>query len=305
MDKAFFIGSKSFGLNILKKIFSVSKNIKWTIIHPNDFNQSTSVYEEFLLFCKEKDLDILVCNSVSALTEMVKDFKPDIAIVSGYYQIIPESTLTLVPEGFWGFHNSLLPKYRGGSPLVWQIINGEEIIGSSFFKLGKGMDDGEILHQITIKNNKNYHIKDIINILSGIWEECLPEKFHQLINKTAELKKQDNAEASYCSQRRESDGEIDWSISAYHIDNFIKAQSSPYPGAFTIIDNQKVKILRHSVFEFPLYGSPGKLFQKTSSGVIICCGDSTGLVLKELSVDGVKYQSFDFFEEHKVIKLSH
>ena len=54
--------------------------------------------------------------------------------------------------GVWGIHNSLLPKYRGGSPLVWQLINSEKVVGSSFFKFTSGMDDGVILDQVKIEN---------------------------------------------------------------------------------------------------------------------------------------------------------
>lgn len=102
--------------------------------------------DAFIAYAKEYDLDLLVSKSKSVTHEMVKDHQPDLCFVNGWYQLLLEDTLAIPKFGTVGIHHSLLPKYRGGSPLVWQIINNEEEIGTSVFYLDKGMDSGDIVN---------------------------------------------------------------------------------------------------------------------------------------------------------------
>ena len=152
-ERALFLGSKKFGLEIFKSIYYTSEDLKWRVLCPQDLDDIRTYQDEFLNFCRRENLDLLVVTSVAMVTEAVKDFEPDVMIVSGYYNILPKKLLDLVPLGVWGIHNSLLPKYRGGAALVWQIINGEKELGSSLFKFTTEMDAGEILHQVTINSD--------------------------------------------------------------------------------------------------------------------------------------------------------
>ena len=122
-ERALFLGSKKFGLEIFKSIYYTSEDLKWRVLCPQDLDDIRTYQDEFLNFCRRENLDLLVVTSVAMVTEAVKDFEPDVMIVSGYYNILPKKLLDLVPLGVWGIHNSLLPKYRGGAALVWQIIN--------------------------------------------------------------------------------------------------------------------------------------------------------------------------------------
>jgi len=74
----------------------------------------------------------------------------------------------------WGIHNSLLPKYRGGSHLVWQVINREKVLGSTFFKFSDCMDEGAILDQVSIKNTSNLTIADAGDLIELEWIKKLP-----------------------------------------------------------------------------------------------------------------------------------
>jgi len=142
----------------------------------------------------------------------------------------------------WGIHNSLLPKYRGGSPLVWQVINREKVLGSTFFKFLDGMDEGAILDQVSIKNTSNLTIADAGNSIELEWIKKLPKIWKNFCDGRLVAKDQNHKEVTYCAQRQEFDGEINWQNHASSIDAFIRAQEHPYPRAFFLLNEKKSRL---------------------------------------------------------------
>lgn len=127
--------------------------------------------------------------------ETIKKLNLDLILVMGWYYLIPKSIRKLAKKGAWGFHSSLLPKYAGGAPLTWAIINDEKKTGVTFFRFKDGIDNGDIISQKSFKIEYEDTIKEV-------------------------LKK-----------------------TASEIYNFIRAQSSPYPGAFIkTADGKKIII---------------------------------------------------------------
>lgn len=112
---------------------------------------------------------------------MLNDIGPDVGFVCGWYWLIDRETLDLVPNGLWGVHNSLLPKYRGGAPLVWSILNGDSHVGSSVFKISEGMDDGEILHQVKVKVLPDDNVGSLLEKIEQELIENLPKKWTDLV----------------------------------------------------------------------------------------------------------------------------
>ncbi|MAM89332.1 MAG: hypothetical protein CME36_18685 [unclassified Hahellaceae] len=284
--KALFLGSKSFGLSIFKTIFEASSHIDWTVLCPSDVGDSRSCYNDYVEFCARHDLKLLLAYSLKEVAIEIDAFAPDVMVVCGYYRILPRNVLDKVPLGVWGIHNSLLPKYRGGSPLVWQIINDEKVIGSSFFKLADGTDDGDILCQVRFQAPRDITISQAGAALEGLWIEKLSAHWARLIAGNAVATPQDHLLASYCAQRTEDDGQINWDMSAREIDCFIRAQAAPYPQAFFDYQGKKVRVVKHGADERLIYGTPGQVFSRTVSGeVIVVCGGSSALRLVEVRTE--------------------
>ena len=116
----------------------------------------------------------------------------------------------------------ILPKYRGSSPLVWQLINGEERIGSSLFKFAKGMDDGDILHQVSFKNSSKYTIKTATHKLQQLWDECLSDIWKGFIEEVIMPFKQEHSLATFCAKRKDEDGILDWSLDSNFLELFCR-----------------------------------------------------------------------------------
>ncbi|MDA7546839.1 formyltransferase family protein, partial [Alphaproteobacteria bacterium] len=185
-----------------------------------------------------------------------------------------------------GVHNSLLPKYRGGSPLVWQLINREKVIGSSFFKFSSGMDDGVILDQVKIENAETMTIGEASDSLEQAWISKVPNIWKSFCKGSINPVTQNNNEASYCAQRQESDGLIDWARNAKDVDAFIRAQDVPYPRAFFKLDEKIVRVVKHSLDARKIYGTCGQVFQIIDNRAVICCGDSTAIQISKVLIDG-------------------
>ncbi|MDB3998424.1 formyltransferase family protein [Litorivicinus sp.] len=286
INSAVFLGSKKFGLNLFKALYEADTAVSWTVMCPPDLNDTRTYFSEFQKYAKVKNLDLLTANSPAMIEQYVLDNKPDVMVVCGYYRILSERLLDNVTFGVWGIHNSLLPKYRGGSPLVWQLINREKVIGSSFFKFSSGMDDGVILDQIKIENSDTMTISEASDSVEQAWISKVPNIWKDFCKGNINPVAQNNNEASYCAQRQESDGLIDWTRNAKDVDAFIRAQDVPYPRAFFKLDEKIVRVVNHSVDARKIYGTCGQGFQIIDNRVVICCGDSTAIEISKVLIDG-------------------
>ena len=207
----------------------------------------------------------------------------------GWYWLFDSSVLHFFDFGLWGIHNSLLPKYRGGAPLVWSIINGDHLVGSTIFKISEGLDDGEILHQVKIKNEFNDDISILLSKIEDKLINDLPHYWRLLLSNTAVLKKQDAYKATYCGQRTNLDGLINWSQGAEDVHNFIRAQVSPYPCAFSYLFEEKIYFLQSKVIKITYYGTPGQILKINNSSVYISCGNETVIEVFKIISCGTVY----------------
>jgi methionyl-tRNA formyltransferase len=282
-----FLGSKDFGLNVFKCLYSLSPKLNWTVCHPDDTKDERSVLGDFADFAKSHDIEMRTVRSPSESRELVIELCPDVIFVCGWYWLLEKVEILTPRLGVWGIHNSLLPKYRGGSPLVWAIINGDEIVGSSLFRFTEGMDDGPILFQVNLSIGNNDHIEEITANLNELVVKCLPRYWREIVNGSQIEIPQNHEEATYCGLRTEADGRIDWSQDASYIHNFIRAQSYPYPCAFTELDGEILKIHTSRVFHKTFLGTPGQVLSRSDNAVLVSCGHSTAIFIEKVEFNGL------------------
>jgi len=187
-------------------------------------------------------------NSESYLEHIAK-WQPDVLLALGWYFMIPRRVRKSVPLGCVGIHASLLPKYRGGAPIPWAIINGETESGVTFFYFSDGIDDGDIIAQKRFSIEKKDDVAMVYKKATSTSIEILQEYLPMLATNTAPRIQQDHNQATNFPQRSPEDGLIDWSWDAKRIRDFIRAQTHPYPGAFTYIRGKKVTIWDADVIE--------------------------------------------------------
>ncbi len=180
--------------------------------------------------------------NVAEYCDYIQNLKPDLIVVIGWYYMIPQSIMQIPPKGSIGIHASMLPKYRGNAPLVWAIINGEKESGVSLFYFENGIDSGDIIAQQKFNIENTDTIKDVLEKVKICSKEILIENIILLKENRAPRCVQDHSQATVFPKRTPKDGEINWSLSIKEIKDFIRAQTKPYPGAFTYINGKKVII---------------------------------------------------------------
>ena len=282
--KIAFLGSKDLGLALLKALYTPADD--WLVVHPDDHSDARSRLAAFEGFARDHGLQWRLARGRSEADSSLTDFAPDIAFVCGWYWLLRAEILEKVELGFWGAHNSLLPKYRGSSPLVWSLIRGEPVVGSTVFRFTPGMDDGPVLHQVKVEVTEQDSIGTVLaRIEQGLLDE-LPAKWRDLLDGRAALQSQDEDEATYCSARLPGDGLIDWNKPAEEVRNFIRAQSEPYPGAFTFAEGRRVTVWDARPDPRTYYGIPGQVLVRSPEHVIVSCGEDSAVRLTRVSVDG-------------------
>jgi methionyl-tRNA formyltransferase len=193
---------------------------------------------------------ITVTGKMKDYTESIKNFNPDFILVIGWYFMIPKEIRDIPKLGCAGMHASLLPKYRGGAPINWAIINGESRSGISFFYFEEGVDTGDIIgqkeYQITLRDTCQTVYDKAVRAAGELIKEYIP----LIRDGQAPKIKQDQSKATIFPQRKPEDGEIDWNKSAFEIYNWIRAQTQPYPGAFTYRKGEKLLIWETKFYDF-------------------------------------------------------
>jgi methionyl-tRNA formyltransferase len=178
---------------------------------------------------------------ISDYKNIITQLNPDVILVMGWYYMVPKNIRELAKYGAWGIHASLLPKYAGGAPLVWAIIEGESSTGVTLFKLSDGVDDGDIISQVEFPIAQNDTIREVYENATIASIQVINDVFCRDFTQIS-FKVQDKSKIKVYPQRSPTDGEIDWSLPIEKIRNFIRAQTRPYPGAWTLINGKKVTI---------------------------------------------------------------
>jgi methionyl-tRNA formyltransferase len=177
-------------------------------------------------------------DAVAELTAL----KPDLIVVAAFGQILSRQVLATPRFGCLNIHPSLLPKYRGVSPIPAAILAGDELTGISIMLLDEGTDTGPILAQVQVPILSQDTTGSLTEKLSQTGAQLLVEVIPQWITGHIKPQAQDNTKASYCRKLTKEEGIIDWHLSAVDLERRIKA-FSPWPGTATTWHGRQLKIL--------------------------------------------------------------
>ena len=169
-------------------------------------------------------------------------FRPDVLVVAAFGQILPESVLAIPRHGCLNIHPSLLPRFRGASPVAAAILAGDEFTGVSIMLMDGGMDTGPILGRAQIPISGRDTTGSLTAKLSCIGAQLLLEVLPRWLKGELTPRPQDEAEVSYCRQISKEDGEINWQLPAIDIWRRVRAYS-PWPGSFTGRQGRRLKII--------------------------------------------------------------
>jgi methionyl-tRNA formyltransferase len=249
-----FFGATELGFACCQKIIDAGINVKAIFTIPQQFSikyknekerksQFNVLFKDFNHFNATYNITVhCVEGNINQYQNYLSDLQPDLIVVIGWYYMLPKEILDIPKKGSVAIHASLLPKYRGNAPLVWAMINGEKQTGISLFYLEGGMDEGDVIISESFSIEENETIKDVLLKAKNASLKIIDIEIKKILAGTSRRMQQNHSEASYFPKRTPKDGEIDWSWDNLKIKRFIRAQTKPYPGAFTKINNKKIII---------------------------------------------------------------
>lgn len=210
------------------------------------------------------------------LGELAK-LEPGAAVVVAYGKMIPLEMLQLFPKGIINIHPSLLPRYRGASPIEGAILAGDSETGVSLMRINEKMDQGPVYVQEQLKLNGHEIKTDLSAMLSKIGARLLVDNLPGILSGQIVAKPQDDAAATYVKLIQKSDGEIDWSKPAQQIEREVRAYIG-WPGSRTVLGGKEVTVTAAHISKSEV--------QNPKSELALRCGDGQFLVIDKLKPAG-------------------
>lgn len=246
-------------------------------------------YSNVKAFALEKNLPVLQPDKLNEenFIGSIKSIKPDLIIVVAF-RILPKELFTIPKLGTINLHASLLPKYRGAAPINWALINGEKETGVTTFFLKEKVDTGNIILQKNIYIEDEYDAGALHNKLSVLGAEAVLETVKLIESGSVHPAEQDNSLATPAPKIFKEDCLISWNQSAIKIHNFVRGLS-PYPAAFTNLENKIIKIYKTKVTDLSGEGHCGEIIIQNKK----CFVSSKDKLLEivELQTEGKKRMS--------------
>ena len=220
----------------------------------------------------------------------LKDLAPDVCVLVAYGRILKQGILDIPKHGFINVHPSLLPKYRGPSPIHTAVMNGEKETGVSIMRLDSGTDTGDVALQESIALPRNATTLDMINTLSKLGADLTSKVLSQLESGAAIFVKQDDSLASHTRMVVKTDGAIMWARSARNLHNQIRA-CVPWPGAYCTFNGSNVKLQDSRVLKEVFEELPGTIVRIEEDHMVIACG-KRALCIYSVQAPGKKMMPF-------------
>lgn len=213
----------------------------------------------------------------------------DLLFAVSWRYLIPAHVYGRARLGAYVFHDSLLPEYRGFSPTVWAILNGEDHTGATLLEMAGAYDTGAIIGQSRVPIGPDDTIAALLDRVTETYLTLLKTHLPALVSGTAERAVQDEAHATYTAKLLPEDFRIDWNWPTQRIYNLIRATTAPYAGAYTTLEGQKLTVWSARLLDDPrryVGRIPGRVIEfQTDTGSVVLTGDGA-LRLTQVQLEG-------------------
>ena len=289
--KIVFFGSPSSAVPSLNRIIEDGHNIELVITQPDRPSGRGHTLSFSPVKKKALENNIPLFQPVKIrkdpdIVNQLMEIQPDLNVVVAYGQIIPALVTHLPMHKSINLHFSLLPKYRGASPVQWTLLNGDQETGITIFELNEKMDEGDILTQKKVDIFPSDDALTLESRLACAGAELLSETIARI--KKIQPKMQDFSLATYAKKIKKEDGRIDWNKNAHQIERMLKAYSH-WPSVFTFFGDTRVKIVRGKHIDSAnTKSSPGQIINVHKKGIETACGQDSVFLIESLQPENKK-----------------
>lgn len=297
--KIIFIGTPRFASIILEKLVENNYKPVLAITAPDKRKGRKKILTppDVKITAKKHNIDIIQPKDINNLKDEIKGLNPDLIILTAYSQILKKDILEIPKYGCLNIHPSILPKYRGPSPIQTAILNGDKKTGITIYLMDEKIDHGKIISICEFPISLIINCQELSEELAQKGAELLIETIPKLINGKITPFAQNEKEATYTKIIRKEDGRINWRQSSKKIERRIRAYNK-WPGSFTFWEKNdkktlRIKIIKAEESDIENNKKPGQVFSSDNNLLIKCQRGS--LIVKELQVEGKKPMKSDEF----------
>jgi methionyl-tRNA formyltransferase len=297
-------GYQSWGHRTLQALLDSEHEVVLVVSHPKSDHAYEKIWDDSVAdLATENGIPVLLRNRPDEdVLDALKAAGPDIIVANNWRTWIPPEIFNLPPHGTLNIHDSLLPAYAGFSPLIWALINGEEEVGLTAHRMDGELDAGDIVLQRSVPVGPRDTTTDLFHKTLDLIAPITVESLALIASGTARWTAQDRTKASFFHKRADEDSRIDWTWTAQELDRLVRAQSDPYPNAFTYHRGQRLRITGAQVSQANYGGTPGRIFYREGDAVVIVAGADArtgrnrGLAITRVRTeDGTDHTATDYF----------
>lgn len=291
--KLVFMGTPDYAVNTLEALISAGHNVAAVFAQPDKpVGRKHIITPPPVKVCAENHgIAVYQPNTLrdGKAEEILKEIAPDVIVVVAYGKILPKEILNIPKYGCVNGHASLLPKYRGASPIQWCIVCGETETGVTAMKMDEGMDTGDILKTAKTEIGDEETAEELFDRLSGLTAELLVNTLSDLEKGNITPKKQDEEKASYAPIIKKEMAFLDFiNMTATEIHNAVRGYYS-WPCAYFFLENKRIKVIKAAVAD-NTNAKAGTVVKSTDS-LVIACKDGTAIELVTVQPEGSKPMS--------------
>ncbi len=221
--------------------------------------------------------------------EELKKYEADVFVVAAFGQILSQEILDMPKYGSLNIHASLLPKYRGASPIQSVILDGEKETGITIMQMDAGIDTGDILYTISVEIEPKDTFETLHDKLMLLGGDAIVEALEIIEDGALVPQKQDDSKSSHVKMITKDMGNIDFCKSAGEVDRLVRGLN-PWPSAYTFYKGKQMKIWDVDILEEETNAAPGEVVEVTKNEIKVACGQGV-LAIKELQLEGKKRMS--------------
>lgn len=305
--KIVYAGTPRFAVAPLKKIIEEGYGVAGVVVQPDKPQGRKGILAPppVKAFALERGLTVFQPQKIRAETDALKALGGDILITCAYGQILTQEVLDLFPLGVWNIHASLLPKYRGASPIQSAVLNGERETGVTVMKTALGLDTGDILLSLKTEIGEKETFGELSDRLSFLGAEALLNALPSIEKGNFTLVKQRDEDAVLTRKIAKESAKIDFSLPAEKIVNLVRGMN-PEPTAFAEIDGARLNVFcaeRAVCPEGSEGAAAGEILSDTpKQGFLVKCGDGAVKLAEVQAAGGRRMKGSDFLNGRKVKK---
>ena len=300
--KIIFFGTLDFAAGALQALLDSGHTVTAVVTQPDKAKgrSKTPVYSPVKECAVKAGIPVLQPTRVKSpdSVEALRAYEADVFIVAAFGQILSKEILDMPRFGCLNIHASLLPAYRGASPIQWAVINGEEKTGVTIMQMDEGVDTGDILYQKEIKLDEKETGESLFEKLAVLGAEAIIEALTLLSAGKLVRAAQCEEKATHTGMIHKDMGEIDWSMSAEKLERLVRGLNS-WPSAFTFWEGKQLKIWESDVCKDGELSEEAEYEKKAAAGTVIKveknrfavkCGEGALWILS-LQLEGKKRMS--------------